>query len=70
METFVFSRLILLPQSGGDLGPDLVKVLHEGIIDHERDRNIKTNSAHPRHGSLVERLWSLIHHDFSKIRVL
>ena len=66
METCVISRLILLLLSG-DLGPDLVKVLHEWIVDHERDCNIKTNSTHSRHGSLVEGPRSLVHHDLSKI---
>ena len=67
METCVISRLILLPLFC-DLGPNLVKVFHEWIVDHERDCNIKTNSTHPRHGSLVERPRSLVHHDLSKIR--
>ena len=54
-----------------DSRPDLVEELHEGIIDHECDGNIKNHSAHPRHGSFVECSWSLIGHDLpAKIRIL
>ena len=63
--TFVFSRVCLLP-APQHLGPDLVEVLHEGVVDHEGDGNVQADPAHPRHCSLVERLRSLVHQDLSK----
>ena len=36
------------------LGPDFVEPLHEGVVDHKGDPNVKADSRHPRNGPLVK----------------
>lgn len=45
---------------GLSLLPEFVEQVHEGIVDHERDGNVKANTRQSRHGSFVERQRALL----------
>ena len=50
-----------------NLRPHFVEDLHEGVVDHERDRHVQAHPAHAGQRALVERPRALVSHNRSKL---
>ena len=43
--------------------PNFVEHFHETIVNHEGNCNIKDNSGHSRHGTLIKAFWTFVNHN-------